>query len=67
MVQEHGLSSRTAPHVMVDGVMTHTTPNPNGPSALTYAWIAPFIGALIRVLILVIIFPQLSLWLTQFM
>lgn len=35
-------------HVMVDGVMTHTTPNPNGPSALTYAWIAPFIGALIR-------------------
>ena len=29
------------------------------------AW--PFIGALIRVLILVIIFPQLSLWLTQFM
>jgi NNP family nitrate/nitrite transporter-like MFS transporter len=35
-------------HVMVDGVMTHNTPNPNGPSALTYAWIAPFIGALIR-------------------
>ncbi len=35
-------------HIMVDGVMTHTTPNPNGPSALTYAWIAPFIGALIR-------------------
>lgn len=35
-------------HMMVDGVMTHTTPNPNGPSALTYAWIAPFIGALIR-------------------
>ncbi len=35
-------------HVMVDGVMTHSTPNPNGPSALTYAWIAPFIGALIR-------------------
>lgn len=35
-------------HIMVDGVMTHTTPNPNGPSALTYAWIAPFVGALIR-------------------
>ena len=35
-------------HVVVDGVMTHDTPNPNGPSALTYAWIAPFIGALIR-------------------
>jgi len=35
-------------HIMVDGVMTHNTPNPNGPSALTYAWIAPFIGALIR-------------------
>ncbi|QBL09671.1 MFS transporter [Rheinheimera sp. D18] len=35
-------------HIMVDGVMTHNTTNPNGPSALTYAWIAPFIGALIR-------------------
>lgn len=35
-------------HQMVDGVMTHTTINPNAPSALTYAWIAPFIGALIR-------------------
>lgn len=35
-------------HISVDGVMTHTTQNPNGPSALTYAWIAPFIGALIR-------------------
>ena len=31
-----------------DGVLTHTTVNPNGPSALQYAWIAPFIGALIR-------------------
>lgn len=31
-----------------DGVMTHTTPNPNGPSALMYAWMGPFIGALIR-------------------
>jgi NNP family nitrate/nitrite transporter-like MFS transporter len=35
-------------HVMVDGVMTHNTPNPNGPSALMYAWMGPFIGALIR-------------------
>ncbi|MAD74674.1 MAG: antiporter [Rheinheimera sp.] len=35
-------------HIMVDGVMTHNTSNPNGPSALTYAWIAPFVGALIR-------------------
>jgi NNP family nitrate/nitrite transporter-like MFS transporter len=35
-------------HVMVDGVMTHNTINPNGPSALMYAWMAPFIGALIR-------------------
>ncbi len=31
-----------------DGVMTHNTPNPAGPSALTYAWTGPFIGALIR-------------------
>jgi len=30
------------------GVMTHTLKNPNAPSALTYAWIGPFIGALIR-------------------
>ncbi|ABC30736.1 Nitrate/nitrite transporter [Hahella chejuensis KCTC 2396] len=35
-------------HVMVDGVMTHNTVNPNGPSALMYAWMGPFIGALIR-------------------
>ena len=35
-------------HVMVDGVMTHNTPNANGPSALMYAWMGPFIGALIR-------------------
>jgi len=35
-------------HIMVDGVMTHNTLNPNGPSALMYAWMAPFIGALIR-------------------
>lgn len=35
-------------HVMVDGVMTHDVANPNGPSALMYAWMGPFIGALIR-------------------
>jgi len=35
-------------HIMVDGVMTHGTANPNGPSALMYAWTGPFIGALIR-------------------
>ncbi len=35
-------------HVMVDGVMTHDLANPNGPSALMYAWMGPFIGALIR-------------------
>jgi len=35
-------------HIVVDGVMTHTTANPNGPSALMYAWMGPFIGALIR-------------------
>jgi NNP family nitrate/nitrite transporter-like MFS transporter len=35
-------------HIEVDGVMTHDTVNPNGPSALMYAWMGPFIGALIR-------------------
>lgn len=30
------------------GVMTHTLKNPNAPSALTYAWIGPFVGAAIR-------------------
>ena len=35
-------------HVMVDGVMTHDIVNPDGPSALTYAWMGPFIGAFIR-------------------
>lgn len=30
------------------GLMTHTTKNPHAISALTYAWIGPFIGALIR-------------------
>lgn len=35
-------------HLLVDGVMTHKTINPNGPSALTFAWMGPFIGALIR-------------------
>jgi NNP family nitrate/nitrite transporter-like MFS transporter len=35
-------------HIEVDGVLTHTTVNPNGPSALMYAWMGPFIGAFIR-------------------
>lgn len=36
-------------HVMgADGVLTHTLPNPNAPGAFTYAWIGPFVGALIR-------------------
>lgn len=35
-------------HLAVDGALTHTTINPNGPSALMYAWMGPFIGALIR-------------------
>lgn len=35
-------------HLMVDGSMTHTTINPNGPAALMFAWMGPFIGALIR-------------------
>lgn len=35
-------------HLEVDGVLTHDTPNPDGPSALTYAWMGPFIGAFIR-------------------
>ncbi len=30
------------------GRMTHDMPNPDGPSALMYAWMGPFIGALIR-------------------
>ena len=35
-------------HIEVDGIMTHDTINPNGPSALLFAWMGPFIGALIR-------------------
>ena len=35
-------------HLMVNGVLTHDTINANGPSALMYAWMGPFIGALIR-------------------
>jgi len=35
-------------HLVVNGVLTHNTPNLNGPSALTYAWMGPFIGAFIR-------------------
>ncbi len=36
-------------HVVgADGIMTHDTVNPNGPSALMFAWMGPLIGALIR-------------------
>lgn len=35
-------------HLEVNGLMTHDTANPNGPSALMFAWMGPFIGALIR-------------------
>jgi NNP family nitrate/nitrite transporter-like MFS transporter len=35
-------------HIDVDGVLTHDTVNPDGPSALTFAWMGPFIGAFIR-------------------
>jgi NNP family nitrate/nitrite transporter-like MFS transporter len=35
-------------HVLVDGVLTHTIVNQNAPSALMYAWIGAFAGALIR-------------------
>ncbi len=31
-----------------DGVLIHDSVNPNGPSALMFAWMGPFIGALIR-------------------
>jgi NNP family nitrate/nitrite transporter-like MFS transporter len=31
-----------------NGVMQHTLKNPNAPSAFTYAWIGPFVGAAIR-------------------
>ncbi len=30
------------------GVVQHTLKNPNAPSALTYAWIGPFVGAAVR-------------------
>ncbi len=35
-------------HIEVDGVLTHDVANPDGPSALTFAWMGPFIGAFIR-------------------
>jgi len=35
-------------HLEVAGILTHDTPNPAGPSALMFAWMGPFIGALIR-------------------
>jgi NNP family nitrate/nitrite transporter-like MFS transporter len=31
-----------------NGVLQHTMKNPNAPSALTYAWIGPFVGAAVR-------------------
>jgi NNP family nitrate/nitrite transporter-like MFS transporter len=31
-----------------DGTMLHDAVNPNGPSALAFAWMGPFIGALVR-------------------
>lgn len=30
------------------GIIQHTLKNPNAPSALTYAWIGPFVGAAVR-------------------
>ncbi|MCL1600357.1 MAG: antiporter [Actinomycetia bacterium] len=35
-------------HIMVDGQWTHDVVNANGPSALAFAWMGPFIGAFIR-------------------
>ena len=35
-------------HIEVDGILTHDTINPDGPSALTFAWLGPFVGAFIR-------------------
>ena len=31
-----------------NGVMQHTTNNPNAPTVLAYAWIGPFVGAAVR-------------------
>ena len=52
-------------HVEVDGVMTHTTANPNGPAALMYAWMGPFIGALIRPVGGWISIKSVALWLRR--
>ena len=35
-------------HLTVNGAITHTTANPNAPAVLMYAWMGPFIGAIIR-------------------
>ena len=35
-------------HIEVAGEMTRNVLNPNAPSALMYAWIGPFVGALMR-------------------
>ena len=35
-------------HSFIDGAWVHDVANPNGPSALAFAWMGPFIGAFIR-------------------
>ncbi|UAT42877.1 antiporter [Anaplasmataceae bacterium AB001_6] len=35
-------------HLMVNGVLTHTTINPNAPSTFMFVWIGTFIGAIAR-------------------
>ena len=35
-------------HIQVGDELTHDIANPDGPSALTFAWMGPFIGAFIR-------------------
>jgi NNP family nitrate/nitrite transporter-like MFS transporter len=35
-------------HILLDSGVWEHVKNPNAPSALTYAWIGPFVGALIR-------------------
>ena len=35
-------------HILVDGAMTHTLANPEGPATFMFAWVGAFIGALIR-------------------
>ncbi len=35
-------------HMLVDGVMVHDIPNPDGPATFMYVWVGAFVGALIR-------------------